>query len=79
MIHQEERIYQAPLTVCLDPNGHTVFPRDFMICSIIMLRGCKHVEGSVVTMTVINEHSFRYDVMLGIYYDYDVLLITERF
>ena len=30
-------------------------------------------------MTLINVHSFRYDVMLGTYEDYDVLLIREQF
>ena len=30
-------------------------------------------------MTLINVHSFRYDVMLGIYEDYDISLIREQF
>ena len=31
MVHQEERIQQAPLLLRLDPNGHTIFPKDLMI------------------------------------------------
>ena len=31
MIHQEERIQQAPLPLHLDPNVHTIFPKDLMI------------------------------------------------
>ena len=30
-------------------------------------------------MSVFNVHGFRYDVMLGIYEDYDILLIREQF
>ena len=44
-----------------------------------MLEGRKHLEGSIVTMSVFNVHGFRYDLMLGIYGDYDISLIREQF
>ena len=75
MVHQEERIQQAPLLLRLDPNGHTLFPKDLMILFSHNV-GRMQAPGA---MSVFNVHSFRCDAMLGIYEDYDILLIREQF
>ena len=77
MVHQEERIQQVPLLLSLDPNGHTVFPKDLMILFSHNVGRTQAPGGEYGTVSVFNVHSFRCNAMLGIYEDYDISLIRE--